>query len=68
MLFSMQGCVHINGPKFSEQGLAFSSEGATMALLEVRLLHATMSLQHSMQVPITAQCRWPPYTPNHLFT
>lgn len=44
MFFPMQSCVHINGPKFSEQGLAFSSEGATMALLEVRLLHATMSL------------------------
>lgn len=31
----VQTCIHIPGPKFSRQGLGFSPDGATMALLEV---------------------------------
>jgi len=31
-----RSCLHINGPKFADRGLAFSPDGSVMALLEVR--------------------------------
>ena len=35
-MLPMQTCIHLPGPKFEEKGLAFSPDGAIMALLEVQ--------------------------------
>ncbi len=51
-------CLHINGPKFSDRGFAFSPDGSLMALLEVRHLLRTFSSRQHVSLHCRPETGW----------